>query len=242
MALGRALARAPRVFLLDEPFSSLDAPLRAALRSELTELHRRIGATMIHVTHDQAEALAIGDRIAVMDRGRIVQSGTPLEVYDRPACRFVAEFVGSPPMNVLPCVVDRTEASPRIRVEGTDVLAGTAPEGSPERIDLGIRPEHVHIDGGDPFAFETIALKGTAEVRRLEPLGHETLATLGVGAHPLIVRLASRSCPAPGERVRVSFESRRIVWFDAGTGAAIAAGQGAGEPRESPIAGGGQRG
>jgi multiple sugar transport system ATP-binding protein len=228
VALGRAIVRQPRVFLLDEPFSSLDAPLRAAMRAELVDLHRRLGTTMIHVTHDQAEAMAIGGRIAVMDRGRIVQEGPPLDVYDRPASRFVAGFLGSPPMNLLRCLLERADGGMRLRVEGADawtIPAGptwTAPlerrgEG---RIDLGIRPEHVHVSRRDgPLA--TDGLVATAEVRRLEPLGHETIVTLALGPHPLSLRLPARARPVLGERLTIRLDPDRIAWFDAETGVAF---------------------
>ena len=163
VALGRALVRRPRLFLLDEPFSSLDAPLRAAIRADLIDLHRRLGTTMIHVTHDQAEAMTLGTRVAVLVGGRIVQTGSPLDVYEHPASRFVGEFVGSPPMSVLPCLVEHSDSSPspspRLRVIGTpEGVAWSIPEGAPwagllrrrgaGRIDLGLRPEHIRMAPG----------------------------------------------------------------------------------------------
>ena len=120
VALGRALVRRPRVFLLDEPFSSLDAPLRFMLRAELSELQRQLGVTILHVTHDQAEALALGDRVAVINQGRIVQFGTPSEVYHAPAHRSVAEFIGTPAMNVVPCSIAGQGSSWRFRVAGIE--------------------------------------------------------------------------------------------------------------------------
>ena len=107
MAIGRALARQPRVILFDEPFSSLDLPLRAGLRDQVIDLHRRFGTTLVHVTHDQGEALSMGDRVVVLDRGRLLQCGTPRAIYDHPVDRFVATFVGNPPMNILPCQIER---------------------------------------------------------------------------------------------------------------------------------------
>ena len=122
VALGRALVLRPSLFLLDEPFSGLDAPLRASTRSELADLKRELGATMVLVTHDQAEALALGDRVAVLDRGRVVQVGRPLDLYDRPASRFVARFLGQPPMNLLPCLVAREDDDLEIRIVDLDDL------------------------------------------------------------------------------------------------------------------------
>jgi ABC-type sugar transport system ATPase subunit len=232
VALGRALVRRPKAFLLDEPFSSLDPPLRASIRAELGDLHRRLGTTMIHVTHDQGEALALGTRIAVLDAGRIAQEGPPLDVYERPACRFVGEFVGSPPMSVLPCVVEAAHSALRLRIVGTpDEDARTIPEGAgwaaplrrrgPGRIDLGIRPEHIRP--ADPSAADpsagAIAVRGP--VRRLEPLGHETLTTLAVGTHDLSLRLPARTPIAVGEAIAVALDPSRIVWFDPEDGRAL---------------------
>jgi ABC-type sugar transport system ATPase subunit len=223
-ALGRALVRRPRLLLLDEPFSSLDAPLRAAIRAELIDLHRRLGTTMIHVTHDQAEAMALGSRIAVLDGGRIVQVGAPLEVYERPASRFVGEFVGSPPMNILPCLVEDPGATPRLRIVGTpEDTAWAIPEDVPwgallrhragRRVDLGLRPEHI---GPAPSPMQV-----KAEVRRLEPLGHETVATLGVGPHALTLRLPPHTAIVAGDSIVVGLDPKPIVWFDPETGLAL---------------------
>jgi ABC-type sugar transport system ATPase subunit len=217
VAMGRAIARRPRVFLLDEPFSDLDAPLRAAIRADLIDLHRRLGATMILVTHDQAEAMAMGDRLAVMERGRVVQTGTPRVVYDRPATRFVAGFIGSPPMNLLPCDVARDGDRLEIRVVGCDVCwtvpitedwTASVRDRAPGRFDLGLRPEHLSLSS-DPSR-----RSAPAEVRRLEPLGHETIATLTLGPHPLKLRLPP--CPGVlvGDRVSVAVDSRQPAWFD----------------------------
>lgn len=232
VALGRAIVRAPRVLLLDEPLSSLDAPLRAAVRAELVNLHRKLGTTMVHVTHDQAEAMALGDRIAVMDQGRLVQAGPPLEVYRRPASRFVAEFIGSPPTSVLPCVVERepSQGVVRIAVVGRpDGDAWTVPESAPwlsllggvvsGRVDLGVRPEQVAA-AASPEGSSTW-LTATAEVVRAEPLGHETIATVMLGAHGLTLRMAAGATPRVGERVVVRIDPSCAVWFDAATGAAI---------------------
>ena len=204
-ALGRAIVREPSVFLLDEPFSSLDAPLRASLRSELLELHRTVGSTMIHVTHDQGEALAIGERVAVMDRGRIVQVGSPLDVYDRPAHRFVAQFVGDPPMSLLPCEVSRDGDAFRIRPTGapselawvlSEKLEWAEPlrQGGRERVELGLRPEHLTVAASDGVYSNLLTLPAPVEVRRLEPRGNETIASLALGPH------ASSSCGSPRGR------------------------------------------
>jgi ABC-type sugar transport system ATPase subunit len=224
VALGRALARRPGVFLLDEPFSSLDAPLRAAIRAELIDLHRQLGKTMIHVTHDQAEAMSLGSRVAVLNGGRIVQAGAPMDVYEHPAGRFVGEFMGSPPMSILPCSIEVAGPMPQLRIIGAPgeaawTLAEEAGWGDllrrrgPGRVDLGVRPEHIRIA---PAPLEVRAL-----VRRLEPLGHETLATLAVGPHALTLRLPPHPTIVVGEPVVVGLDPARIVWFDPETGMAL---------------------
>lgn len=235
VALGRAIVRQPRVFLLDEPFSSLDAPLRASMRADLIDLHRRVGTTTILVTHDQAEAMALGDRIAVMDRGRIIQSGTPTDVYDRPATRFVAEFVGHPPINVLPCVVERVGDSLRIRVEGVpEGQCWTVPLGSSwtsaleqrgaGRFDLGLRPEQISAPGWNVLreaCQSSSLLEARAELQRLERMGHETLATLTLGPHRLNVRLPAHALAKVGDRLEILLDPDHSVWFDAETGSAL---------------------
>ena len=120
VAIGRALVREPRIVLFDEPFSNLDVPLRAGLREEVIELHRRLKTTLIHVTHDQSEALIMGDRVVVLDKGQLRQCDAPRAIYDRPAHRFVATFVGSPPMNLLPCQIERDAGITRFRPVGTE--------------------------------------------------------------------------------------------------------------------------
>jgi multiple sugar transport system ATP-binding protein len=230
VALGRALVRRPRVFLLDEPFSSLDVPLRAALRADLIELHRSLGTTMIHVTHDQAEAMALGCRIAVLKDGRIVQTGAPLDVYGHPACRFVGEFIGSPPMSILPCLVENTGPATRIRVVGApDETAWSLGEEQPwpslfvqrdvGRIDLGIRAEQIHVI--DPSAAAESALVVQTVVRRLESRGADTVATLAVGPHALSARLAAHPRIKVGDSLAVVLDPSGIVWFDPASGLAV---------------------
>jgi ABC-type sugar transport system ATPase subunit len=228
VALGRALVRRPRILLLDEPFASLDAPLRAALRTELLDLHRRLGTTMVHVTHDQAEAMALGRRIAVLKEGRIAQSGAPLDVYERPACRFVGEFVGSPPMNVLRCVVE--SVGPAIQLRLAESAGGPAwmlDAGSPcaapllrrgpGPVDLGLRAEHIHVVASP----EPATLVAGGQVRRLEPHGAETLATVALGRHELSLRLPGRTAVGVGAPVQVALDPVGVVWFDPKSGMAL---------------------
>jgi len=233
VALGRALVTRPRLFLLDEPFSGLDAPLRASTRAELVDLHRKLKATMILVTHDQADALAIGNRVAVLDRGRVAQVGRPLDLYDRPASRLVARFVGQPPMNLLPCLVAREGDRLAVRVVDLDHLGPwMAPGSSPwaskllalgeSRVDLGLRPEQLAVRSAGPFSPTSDPATAPATIRRLEPMGHETLAVLALGPYHLIARLAPRTPFRVGDRVLVGLDFGQASWFDSSTGDRLA--------------------
>jgi ABC-type sugar transport system ATPase subunit len=229
VALARALVLRPRLFLFDEPFSGLDAPLRASTRAELADLQRKLMATMVLVTHDQAEALALGDRVAVLDRGRIVQVGRPLDLYDRPSSRFVARFVGQPPMNLLPCLVAKEGRDLAIRIVNLDDLGPwsiplTMPwafplsdRGAP-RLDLGLRPEQVTIRPAGTFSPGSNPPTGPATIHRLEPMGHETLAFLEFGPYELTARLPARTQFRTAERVLVELDLVRGNWFDTATG------------------------
>jgi len=234
VAIGRALVRQPRMILFDEPFSNLDVPLRAALREQVVDLHRRFETTLIHVTHDQAEALLMGDRIVVLDRGQLLQCGTPRAVYDHPAHRFVATFVGSPPMNVLPCQIEREGDTIRVRPIETDRavrwLAGSEslPQGwagTTRLFDLGLRPEAISVrePGGSSEPPPSSAMLGV-QVRRLEFNGPDLLATLALGPHRLIARLPANQAIQDRQRVDVLLDLSRAVWFDQSTGAALGPG------------------
>jgi ABC-type sugar transport system ATPase subunit len=185
VALARALAADPDVFLLDEPLSNLDAQLRTKTRGELKTLHAELGRTMVYVTHDQFEALTLGDRIAVLERGAVAQVGTPDEIYRRPADRFVASFVGSPQMNFLP-----PETASRFGLGGDG--------------EVGVRPEHVRVGEG------TVE----AEVTLVEPAGNEALVHLDVEGHELVARLRPEELPAVGARVPVGIRPADVHRFD----------------------------
>ena len=222
----------PRVILFDEPFSSLDLPLRAGLRDQVIDLHRRLGTTLIHVTHDQAEALLMGDRVVVLDRGRMLQCGTPRVIYDHPVNRFVATFVGSPPMNILPCQIQR-DGDSLVKVlplaaevalswtHGTDCLPPDC-EGTTKLFDLGVRPEAIAVSRADgPTVAESDRPEVAAQVRRLEFNGPELLATLALGPHRVVARLPAGQPIEEGQRVNVLFDLSRAVWFDQSTGEAL---------------------
>jgi ABC-type sugar transport system ATPase subunit len=238
VTVGRALAWRPRVLMLDEPFASLDAPLRASLRDQVLALHRRLGMTLIHVTHDQGEALAMGDRIAVLDRGRIVQCDTPRQIYRRPAHRFIGEFVGSPSMNILPCEVVREPDFLSIRLAGDDpAVLGIDDEpddgpfsrlgvGERLRLDLGIRPEHLSVVQ-DWFSTPTLDGRplASARVEGVEFQGHEIWIHLRFGGHILKSRNPGRFVPREGEVVRIVPSLIEASWFDPVTGLAAVGGE-----------------
>ncbi|MEO8137019.1 MAG: sn-glycerol-3-phosphate ABC transporter ATP-binding protein UgpC [Betaproteobacteria bacterium] len=198
VAIGRAIAREPKLFLFDEPLSNLDAELRVQMRVELSKLHAELGVTMIYVTHDQVEAMTMADRIVVLKDGRIEQAGTPLELYNRPANRFVAGFIGSPKMNFLDGVAGgRTNSYIDVRLPGSGTVslptdASGVVDGTP--ICIGIRPEHVELaDGGLPM---TVTL--------IEQLGGNTVLYGSLGAQQtLVVQVVGQSGVSRGDTVGV---------------------------------------
>jgi len=212
-ALARAIVRGPQAFLLDEPLSHLDAKLRIELRAELLALHRALGATMIYVTHDQIEAMTMGQRIGVLHEGRLRQVGTPEEVYQRPADVHVARFVGTPGMNVLQGRGRGTGEGGRVVEVGslTIPLELSTYDGE---LQLGIRPEHVGLCAVDKGV-------GNADVLVVEPLGSETLVHLNAGGQPLVARLAGFADVRVGTRVGVKVDRRKLYLFDA-AGAPVA--------------------
>jgi ABC-type sugar transport system ATPase subunit len=206
VALGRAIVRGPQAFLLDEPLSRLDAKLRIELRGELLALHRALGATMIYVTHDQTEAMTIGQRIAVLHEGRLRQVGTPEEVYQKPADVHVARFVGTPGMNVLQ---GRGRAGEKGRViEVGSLLVPVELSTYEGELQLGIRPEFVGLCAVDQGV-------GNVDVLVVEPLGSETLVHLNAGGQPLVARLPGFADVRVGTRVGVKLDRRRLYLFDA---------------------------
>ncbi len=208
VAMGRAIVRDPQVFLFDEPLSNLDAKLRVQMRAEIKELHQRLRTTTVFVTHDQIEAMTMADKIVVMNAGTVEQVGAPLELYDRPVNRFVAEFIGSPAMNLLPGV-----AAPGGVAVGAALLPLARAAGEAGRpVVYGIRPEHLALaDAGL-----------AATVRVVEPTGAETLAWLDCDGRELVAVFRDRHDLAPGQRVHLAVRADRAHLFDAATGARIA--------------------
>jgi multiple sugar transport system ATP-binding protein len=201
VALGRAIVRDPKVFLFDEPLSNLDAALRVGMRGELIKLHHRLGATMIYVTHDQVEAMTMGDRICIMNGGKAAQIGAPLEVYRNPADTFVASFLGSPPTNLIPARFDS-----EVLYVGEAALTFRRP--SIQNPVFGIRPEDIRVEGASPHAH--------GEVLAVETLGAETLLRVRLAgvAGDVMVR-GPRSVNAKvGERVPLAFDLEAVHLFD----------------------------
>ena len=203
VAMGRAIVRDPKVFLFDEPLSNLDAKLRVAMRSEIKALHQRLKTTTVYVTHDQVEAMTMADRIAVMNEGRVEQLGGPLELYDRPVNLFVAQFIGSPAMNVFEGVY---------RDGAVEALGARWPASSRgnegQSVKYGIRPEHLQSgSAGIP-----------AEVVVVEPMGAETELLVKVQEQPFTVVTHGRSRAGPGDRVLLAPQAEHAHLFDAGDG------------------------
>ncbi len=218
VALGRALVRQPQVFLLDEPLSNLDAKLRSGMRVEIARLHRKLGTTMIYVTHDQIEAMTLGQRIVVFRDGQIQQIDTPMALYEQPANLFVATFLGSPAMNVLRGTLHRGDAGWRFDGgEGVSLALGAAalPDDWNDRtLDLGIRPEHLQLaEAGDA------ALAPVVEV--VEPVGSEVFVNLRLADQALVARLPPERVPVPGETLPLRIPVARVHFFDPDSGARL---------------------
>ena len=206
VAMGRAIVRDPQVFLFDEPLSNLDAKLRVAMRTEIKELHQRLKTTTVYVTHDQIEAMTMADKIVVMHDGRVEQIGAPLELYDRPANRFVAGFIGSPAMNFLPASIDGGSVSFSKGVDFSLPLKTTLEKG--REVVLGIRPEHLEV-AADGFE---------AEVVVIEPTGSETQLFARVGGHEITAVFRERHQFAPGQRIRLRPQADHAHLFDSSSG------------------------
>src|SRR5688500_8004917 len=213
VALGRALVRHPQAFLLDEPLSNLDAKLRAGMRVEIARLHRKLGATMVYVTHDQVEAMTLGQRIVVLKDGCIQQIDTPMALYAKPANVFVASFLGSPAMNLLAgrlldgdgLALDLGDGA-RLPLDGADIRR----EWIGREVRIGVRPEHL-LPAGDGAGF-------SAQVEVVEPVGSEAYVNLRHGAHGLIARVAADDLPQPGASLSLRVSPGRMHVFDGATG------------------------
>jgi len=233
VAIGRAIVREPQVFLFDEPLSNLDAQLRSEMRREIATLQRALRATTIYVTHDQVEAMTLGDRIVVLDRGHVQQIDAPLALYHRPANRFVASFIGSPPMNFVDGQLEAGGDGVRfVASDGAWSVALPAAMASALQrttrsgaATLGIRPEHLAIDGGalpgsDATAAPRPMLAGTLDA--VELLGYEAVVRARVGALTMTARVPPGQLPPVGAPVRLRLDPEHVHLFDPATGVALA--------------------
>jgi multiple sugar transport system ATP-binding protein len=205
VALARAIVREPTVFLMDEPLSNLDAKLRVSTRARIKNLHHELRTTTIYVTHDQIEAMTLADRVVVMNKGLVQQVGTPIEIYDRPANIFVAGFIGSPAMNLVPGVISKG----LFKAKGITLVADKALSDGP--ITLGFRAEDAQI-GGDGMS---------GSLYSLELLGDSSMVTMDCGETHLVVKVAKEYRASIGQTVSASLEPNRSQWFDAQTGSRI---------------------
>jgi multiple sugar transport system ATP-binding protein len=209
VAMGRAIVRDPKVFLFDEPLSNLDAKLRVQMRAEIKELHQRLKTTTVYVTHDQVEAMTMADRIVVMHDGVVEQSGSPLELYDRPANIFVAGFIGSPAMNLLKGKIKANGKPSFLTEDGLDLPLVSAPKDSDGRPAIyGIRPEHFSLGGS--------GLK--ADVSVIEPTGSETQVFAKMGAQKIVGVFRERVAAKPGEALPIAPNPQSVHLFDKETG------------------------
>jgi multiple sugar transport system ATP-binding protein len=225
VALGRAIVRQPKVFLFDEPLSNLDANLRVQMRTEISRLHHQLQTTMVYVTHDQIEAMSMGDRIVVMKDGVVQQVDTPLNIYHHPANRFVAGFIGSPTMNFLTGAV-RTNGTTTFVQEGTglaipipeSVGKGLAGRKEPA-VTLGIRPEHIH--DRQPQGLATVA-RFNAQIEVVEPVGNEVFLYFSTGTQTqYVARVATDNPPAVGKPCELFLDTSKLHLFDTQTEKAL---------------------
>ena len=207
VAMGRAIVREPAVFLFDEPLSNLDAKLRVQMRLEIQQLHRTLGTTSLYVTHDQVEAMTLGQRIIVMNGGRAEQIGTPAEVYRKPATAFVAGFIGSPPMNLLHGRVSSDGTHFELGLGGSIMLPELAPPTAQQAVLLGIRPEDLQLHQPGLLL----------EVELVEMLGAELLVHATLYQQKLVLRVPSDTTVLAGQQVSAGFAKNVLHWFDAGT-------------------------
>jgi multiple sugar transport system ATP-binding protein len=228
VAVGRAIVRHPRVFLFDEPLSNLDAKLRVQTRREIARLHQQLSATMLYVTHDQVEAMTLGDRIVVLDRGYVQQIDTPMNLYERPKNTFVAAFIGSPSMNLLPGAIVSGPGGVGVEFRAADNAFTIALSGEwaqllqgygGRAVIMGVRPEDIEIapDGSIPLGGGGVRVK----LDVVEPLGSEAFLSARAGAKEVTARVPPRGLPAAGSEVELVFNRERLHFFDAETGGAL---------------------
>ncbi|MDA7426747.1 ABC transporter ATP-binding protein [Thalassococcus lentus] len=219
VAMGRALVRDPKLFLFDEPLSNLDAKLRVEMRTEIKALHQNLGATMVYVTHDQIEAMTLATKIVVMKGGVVQQIGTPAEIYNRPANMFVADFMGSPAMNLIPAKAVKNGSGNTIEIEDKTgkpiVLKDTSGRDLPNNVVIGVRPEDISEPG---------ARNGKAQqeadflVDIVEPAGADTYVVTSLGGRQVTARLHAETTAQPGQHQTLAFDMAKVSYFDPDTG------------------------
>lgn len=223
VAVGRAIVRDPKVFLFDEPLSNLDAKLRVQMRTEISRLHSKLKTTMIYVTHDQVEAMTMGDRIVVMKDGLVMQIDTPLNLYNHPENKFVAGFIGSPAMNFLEGQIVKQEGlwfdDGDLRLKLPQEYNGNLANCVGKRVTFGIRPEDIYDANFSHDVEQKSEL--SLEVEVVEPMGNESFLYVTTGKHPLVARVHAQSEPHPGEMIKLVFNMAKAHFFDVGTEAAI---------------------
>ncbi|MCD6459617.1 ABC transporter ATP-binding protein [bacterium] len=220
VALGRAIVRRPNIFLFDEPLSNLDAHLRSKMRTELSRLHTRLATTMIYVTHDQVEAMSMGEQIAVMNHGRIQQLADPITIYEKPANKFVAGFFGNPPINFFEGILTLKNDGLRFKSEDwdfpiPDFKKDTLVPYKDKKVIMGLRPEH--ITGQDIIKTEYESSQIQAHVEVIEPMGFETLVYFSSGTHDFVVRFESNVNFSVAQVAKLNFCLEKSLFFDAET-------------------------
>ncbi len=235
VAMGRALARRPKIYLFDEPLSNLDAKLRVEMRTEIKLMHQRLKTTTVYVTHDQIEAMTLGDKVAVMKEGVIQQFGTPHEIYNNPANLFVASFIGSPPMNFVPLRIRQRDGR-WVGVLNSEQgscelpLPITSDEGLRDReLILGIRPEQIGLSNGSAADLSLLV-----DIEVVEPTGPDTLVVFALNQVKACCRLAPDQAPRVGETLNLQFDPRKVLLFDAQSGERLGLAQPA-ATRESKV-------
>ena len=224
VAMGRALARRPKIYLFDEPLSNLDAKLRVEMRTEMKLMHQRLKTTTVYVTHDQIEAMTLGDKVAVMKDGIIQQFGTPKQIYNDPANLFVASFIGSPPMNFIPLRLQRRDGRLLALLDSgqarCELPLGMQDAGLEDRdVIVGIRAEQIVLAPAEANGLPVIR----AEVQVVEPTGPDTLVFVTLNGIKVCCRLAPDDAPAVGQSLNLQFDPAKVLLFDANTGERLGA-------------------
>ncbi len=221
VAMGRAIARNPTLFLFDEPLSNLDAKLRVEMRTEIKLLHQRLGTTIVYVTHDQIEAMTLGDKIAVMKAGEVMQFGSPQEIYDQPVNMFVAGFMGSPPMNFIPCKIQQQGSGYGVDLDSHGQHHFVALPGGGDKLQpwlgrdviLGLRPEKISHPGESHQAAQAFT-QISASVDIVEPTGPDTLVVVELNGTETVCRVHPKYAKAPGEMIELGIDLSHCVVFD----------------------------